>query len=216
MPFPKRDGDTVRLDSNHYNKDYFTPGPKSSYTKPFTWEVEAEGNIKMAQWLKDRFHPQAVLELGCAKGFLLKALLQIGIEGYGCDISKWAVENYEPEAKGRLKVADIRNGLPYPDNSFDLICSLSTLEHIEMEYLPHVASEMARVTKKWVVISIPIVLSNENKPWGDPSHRTYMPASYWISLFYQQGLICDLRTSKQEDENPYHSVTLILSKGGLS
>jgi len=204
-----------RLDASYYNKDYFRPGSKSGYMLPFTWEVEKAERIKSAQFLRDTFNPKNALDIGCAKGFLVKALLQLGIDAYGCDISKFAINNYEPEAKGRLKVCDIRDGLPYADNSFDLVCSFATLEHIEMEFLPKVASEIARVTRQRVFFDVPISLINENRPWGDPSHRTYMPSSYWISLFYAQRLICDLCLSKQSNDGPCHNVSLAFSKGEL-
>lgn len=208
-------GSSERLDASYYNEDYFRPGPRSSYILPFTWEVEKAERIKTAQFFNDTFHPKNVLDVGCAKGFLCKALLQIGIDAYGCDISNFAVNNCEAEVKERLKVVDIRDGLPYSDNSFDLVCSYATLEHIEMEFLKHTASEIARVSRKWVFINTPISLSNENKPWGDPSHRTYLPASFWISLFYNGGLICDLRLSHQISNHPFHSTELTFCKGEL-
>ncbi|GAI17395.1 unnamed protein product, partial [marine sediment metagenome] len=162
-----------RLDASYYNEDYFRPGPKSSYVLPFTWEVEKAERIKSAQFLRDTFNPKNALDIGCAKGFLVKALFQLGIDAHGCDISEFGVNNCEPEAKGRLKVADIRDGIPYPNESFDLVYSEATLEHIEKNFLPFVASEIARIARKWVYIGVPINLDNVNRPRGDPSHRTY-------------------------------------------
>jgi len=202
-----------RLDASYYNEDYFRPGPKSSYALPFTWQVEEPGRMKLAQYLQGTFAPKNALDVGCAKGFLCKALLKVGIDAYGCDISEFAVNNCEPEVKGRLKVADIRDGLPYPNNNFDLVCSYSTLEHIEMEFLPYVASEIARLARNWAYISVPISLDNENRPWGDPSHRTFMPVSYWISLFYSHGLLCDLRFCSQSNDYPFYNASLAFSEG---
>lgn len=202
-----------RLDRSYYDEDYFKPGPKSYYVLPFTWEVEGPEQMKVARFLKDTFHPKDALDVGCAKGFLCKALLQIGIDAYGCDISEFAVSNCEPEVKGRLKIADIRDGLPYSDSSFGLVCSYATLEHIEMEFLQYVASEMARVSRRWVFASVPVGPANQNSPWGDPSHRTYMPASFWILLFCNSGLFCDWRRSDLGGSHPFYYADLIFSKG---
>ncbi|MBA7624609.1 hypothetical protein ES703_32019 [subsurface metagenome] len=201
-----------RLDASYYDEDYFRPGPKSNYILPFTWQVEGPNRLKVAQYLKDTFNPKKALDVGCAKGFLCKALLQVGIDAYGCDISEFAVNNCEPEVKGRLKVADIRDGLPYPKNSFDFVCSHSTLEHIEMEFLPYVTSEIARVARNWVNVSIPVNLDNVNSPWGDPSHRTFMTVSYWISLFYSHRLLCDLRFCSQGNNHPFYNANLVFSR----
>ena len=206
----------MRLDASYYDEEYFSPGSKSGFILPFTWEVEAATIMKLAHELKAMFHPENALDVGCAKGFLCKALLELGIDAHGCDISEYAVSNCEPEVKGRLMIADIRDGLPYLDNSFDLVCTESTLEHIEMEFLPYVASEIARVSRNHVFISIPVSPDNENRPLGDPSHRTYMSVSYWISLFYNQGLLCDLRMSSQSyDAYPYSSASLSFYKPRL-
>jgi len=201
-----------RLDASYYNKDYFRPGPKSDYMLPVTWEVEEDGCTKAALSIRDIFHPTNVLDVGCAKGFMCKAFLQLGIDACGCDISEFAVGNCEPEVKGRLKVADIRDGLPYPPNSFDLVLAAHTLEHIEMEFLPNVAAEIARVSRRWILISVPLGRNNENISGGDPSHRTLMPASYWILLFYEQGLVWDLDFSQINIDLPFPGATLAFFK----
>lgn len=202
-----------RLDTSYYNEDYFKPEPKSAYSMPFTWEVEEPSRMELAQKLKNMFHPDNALDIGCAKGFLCKALLKLGIDAYGCDISEFAVSNCEPEVRGRLKVADMRDGIPYPNESFDLVYSGSTLEHIEMEFLPNVASEIARIARHWVYIQVPISPDKKNRPKGDPSHRTYMPVSYWVSLFYGQGLLVDLKFSSVNMEHPFEGTTLVFTKG---
>ncbi|MBA7475660.1 Ubiquinone biosynthesis O-methyltransferase, mitochondrial [subsurface metagenome] len=179
-----------KLTSDFYDKEYFTPNSaKSNYILPFTWEVEGKKSMEEARYIMDNFSPQSVLDIGCAKGFLVKALLASGVDAQGCDISKWAVENCEPEVKDRLKIADIRDGLPYPNKSFDAVCSLNTLEHIEIDYLDFVAKEMARVAKKWVYIEVPLSLHwDKSMPdysldINDLSHRTYLPAKHWETLF---------------------------------
>src|SRR5262249_27709257 len=42
-----------------------------------------------------------VLDVGCAKGFLVKDLLAQGIDAYGLDISRYALMHCEPEVVGR-------------------------------------------------------------------------------------------------------------------
>ena len=200
---------------NYYDKEYFTPGKKSSYALPYTWENEKNERLIMAYNLKKILNPLKVLDVGCAKGFLVKAFLKNGVDAYGCDISNWAVENCEPETKGKLLVCDIKKGLPYGDNSFDLITCLGTLEHIEIPYLNYVIEELSRVTSKWVYISVPISLNMENRPCGDPSHVTYINPSFWIDLFIVNRLIIDLRRSKHTSSMDCHNVELAFAKEEL-
>jgi len=203
----------MRLDASYYDEEYFRPGPKSDFSLPFTWEVQAAASMKAAIKFMTMFHPENALDVGCAKGFLCKSLLELGIDAHGCDISEYAVSNCEPEVKGRLTIADIRDGLPYLDNSFDLVCAEATLEHIEMEFLPYVASEIARVSRNHIFIEVPISPDDKNTPYGDPSHRTYKSISYWISLFYNQGLLCDVSRSRLDyDAYPYSAIALHFTK----
>lgn len=172
-----------RLDSSFYDESYYKPGPKSDFSLPYTWEHESGRHMHLAEYIKKTFNPKTILDIGCAKGFAVKAFLHYDIDAQGFDISEWAISNCEPEAKGRLKVADMRNGIPYPDNSFDMIYMESTLEHIEREDLDAVAKEMLRVAKEFILIGV----LYDKSGMIDPSHRTFMSKSEWIKLFTVAG-----------------------------
>lgn len=189
-----------------YNEDYFTPGMSGAYVLPFTWENEMPHAMKQAAKVKQLYNPETVLDIGSAKGFFIKAISKMGVDASGCDISQWAIDHCEMEAEGKLKQCDIREGLPYPDGSFDVVYSFHTFEHIEMEYLDNLASEIYRVTKGWVHIGMPAGLTNRNIPLGDHSHVTYMPTSYWVSLFYKHGFLMNMPACSHSfflDENKY-------------
>ena len=90
-----------------------------------------------------------ILDIGCGKGFLLYDMLKIlpNAEIYGIDISEYAVSNCKPEIKKRLKVGNATK-LPWPDNSFDLVISITTLHNLHNYDLEKALSEMERVGKK--------------------------------------------------------------------
>jgi len=68
-----------------------------------------------------------VLDLGCGQGDLVKALCATGVDAYGCDVSpRWNGSN--PRFK-QIQLPEYR--LPYKDNSFDLVYSMSVLEHAQ-------------------------------------------------------------------------------------
>src|SRR5215469_3489604 len=71
-----------------------------------------------------------VLDVGIAKGFLVKDLLKAcpGLEVFGLDISDYALHHSEPEVVGRLHLGSAVK-LPFPDNSFAAVISLNTIHN---------------------------------------------------------------------------------------
>lgn len=90
-----------------------------------------------------------VLDIGCAKGFLVKDLLKVcpGLEVYGIDISKYAILNCEKEVIGRLHIGDAAS-LPFPDNSFDLALSINTIHNLDRQGCIKALNEMSRIAPK--------------------------------------------------------------------
>lgn len=86
---------------------------------------------------------QSLLDIGCGRGEFLRGFIRCGVKGYGVDASQ-AASKYCPEAV--LRTADIENeGIPYEDNSFDVVYSKSVIEHFY--YPERMAREMFRVLK---------------------------------------------------------------------
>lgn len=88
-----------------------------------------------------------VLDVGAAKGFLVKDLMGVcpGLEVYGIDISHYAITHCEPEARGRLAVATAE-ALPFPDGMFDVALSINTLHNLERPRLITALRELQRVS----------------------------------------------------------------------
>lgn len=70
-----------------------------------------------------------VLEVGCCYSYLSHKLISLGFDVYGVDTSPF------PQRSPKLKFyqADVRR-MPFPDNFFDRIVVVSTLEHIGLGY----------------------------------------------------------------------------------
>ena len=90
-----------------------------------------------------------VLDVGCGKGFLLyeMSLLVPGLEIYGVDVSDYAIANSKEEIKDRLKIANA-NQLPFEDDYFDFVYSITTLHNLHSYDLDKALREMERVGKK--------------------------------------------------------------------
>jgi ubiquinone/menaquinone biosynthesis C-methylase UbiE len=73
-----------------------------------------------------------VLDVGCAKGFLVKDLMKVcpGLEAFGLDISEYALMRCEPEVVGRLHLGSA-DRLPFPNNSFSAVISINTIHNLD-------------------------------------------------------------------------------------
>ena len=71
-----------------------------------------------------------VLDIGCAKGFMLHDLKEQvpDIKIAGVDISAYAIENCIESVRQNLQVANATK-LPFPDNSFDLVIAIKARHH---------------------------------------------------------------------------------------
>lgn len=119
----------VRI-SREYGQEYFD-GPREygygGYRYDGRW-------IPVARDMVENFNLKAgdrVLDVGCAKGFLVKDLLQVcpGLEVFGVDIAHYALMHCEPEVVGRLHLGSA-DSLPFPDGSFQAVISLNTIHNL--------------------------------------------------------------------------------------
>ncbi|MHB8593501.1 MAG: class I SAM-dependent methyltransferase [Acidimicrobiales bacterium] len=107
------------------------------------------------------------LDVGCATGFVVEVLRELGVDALGVDVSPYAVAHSTPGARGHLRVADLLDGLPWPDGEFDLVSALETLEHMPPEHIPAVLTELRRVSAGFVYATIPSFgANNEAGPDG--------------------------------------------------
>ena len=90
-----------------------------------------------------------VLDVGCGKAFLLYDLTkQIpGLEVYGLDVSKYAIDNAKDEVKNKLILGNATD-LPFEDNEFDYVFSINTLHNLHTYELEAALTEIKRVSNK--------------------------------------------------------------------
>ncbi len=70
-----------------------------------------------------------------------------GVEVCGIDVSEYAIENAKEEVKPFLQVASA-DQLPFEDDSFDLVFSITTLHNLYCYQLDKALREMERVGLK--------------------------------------------------------------------
>ena len=90
---------------------------------------------------------QRVLDIGCAKGFLVKDLMKAcpGLEAFGLDISEYALLHCEREVVGRLHLGRC-DRLPFPDASFDAVLSINTVHNCDRAGVIRTLREIERLS----------------------------------------------------------------------
>jgi ubiquinone/menaquinone biosynthesis C-methylase UbiE len=142
------------LVAKRFDSEYFDGDRKYGYGGfhyDGRWKAFAEKLI--AQY--DLRSGMRVLDVGCAKGFLLHELKELlpGLEVAGLDVSQYAVSNAMESVKGFLSVGDAVK-LGYEDKYFDLVLSINTLHNLQLPGLFQALREIERVSRggKFIVV----------------------------------------------------------------
>jgi len=92
-----------------------------------------------------------VLEVGCGRGYLAGLLAARGLDVTGCDIvlGDGVAQKYPDVTfvEGNIQ------RLPFDDESFDVVVSTHTLEHVQD--LPGAIAELRRIAKQQLIVVVP-------------------------------------------------------------
>ena len=132
-----------------------------------------------------------VLDVGCAKGFMLFDLKRQfpEIEIKGIDISKYAIENSHPEIKEFLTVGNAKK-LEFKDNYFDLVVSINTVHNLDKDNCKKSIQEISRVSKKNCFLTVDAFNNIEEQKrmymWNLTA-KTILSVQEWKKMFKEIG-----------------------------
>lgn len=183
--------DEIRGVARKFGKDFFDGERKYGYGgfnyNPKYWSPVIPDFQK-------NFGPLAgksLLDVGCAKGFMLYDLLRLvpNIEVAGIDISSYAIENSIPEVKQFLSVADATD-LPFKDQSFDVVISINTIHNLDLENCKKALREISRVSRGKSFVTVDAFSNEEERArmmaWNLTA-KTILSVEDWVSLFDDVG-----------------------------
>lgn len=133
--------------AKQYGYDYWDGDRKygyGGYHYDGRWRAVAE---KMVEYYNLK-PGQKVLDVGCGKAYLLYELSKVvpGLIVRGIDISEYGLAHAKEEIKDCLQYG-LAQDIPFEDNEFDLVISLTTLHNLKVYDLKKAVQEIERVSK---------------------------------------------------------------------
>jgi len=144
--------------------------------------------------LKDYYglsNSASILDIGCAKGFLLYDFKELMPEAKlaGIDISEYAYQNSLEDIRQVVQIGNAKE-LPWPDNSFDLVLAINTIHNLELSDCKQALSEIQRVTRKHAYVVVDAYRTEDQRQrlldWILTA-KTFMHVDEWKQVFQGVG-----------------------------
>lgn len=111
-----------------------TQGSREAYNRIFSKQGLTRHLDSYYLWALSLLRPhqgKKLLDMSCGAGQLLRFAVEMGLDSYGLDISDVAAQLAKDVApKAKVVVGD-GEALPFPDDTFDYLINLGSLEHYE-------------------------------------------------------------------------------------
>lgn len=148
--------------------------------------------------ISDYYHlteESSLLDVGCAKGFMLHDFKELipELKLSGIDVSQYAIDNAIESVRGDLRVGDAKD-LPYDDDSFDLVISINTVHNLPIDECKQSLREIERVSRGHSFLIVDAWRNDEEQKrmmsWNLTA-LTYMHVDDWLKLFDEVGYTGD-------------------------
>ena len=172
-----------------FDKHYFNGGGKvGGYAHEGYWDYPVHW-VTFNKILEHK--PTSVLEIGAARGYLVKRFNDAGIRSKGLEISHHC---HLTRVTNDVIEWDIcQTPWPIADQEFDLAISTAVLEHIPEEFIKAIGAELKRVSKR----GLHGIDLGGNDDGFDKTHCTLRPKEWWLERLPAEQLAVD----KEELEN---------------
>lgn len=174
-----------------YNEDYFIRGKETGKSLYENYRWLPKLTIPMCEAIVKHcgiVGGDTILDFGCARGYTVKALRQLGHFAYGYDISKWAIENCDKSVSHYLTcINDIVFNINEP---YGWVIAKDVLEHVT--YVESYINKLMSITRKGLFVVVPLstfyrgryVIEEYEK---DVTHIQRMPLYEWVKMFLREG-----------------------------
>lgn len=162
---------------------------KAQYDNQNLWD-----DLKVSESNKERIFEiskmipedtKSLADIGCGNGLFLNLLkAENSIKGLiGIDFSTVAIEDVKTEKK----VGDITD-IPLENKSYDAVCALEVLEHLNIEDFEKAKEEISRVSRRYIIISVPFNEDLELEFFKCPNCKTRFNTSHHKRTFDEKSM----------------------------
>ena len=161
-----------------YSKEYYDECTDMNYHNEEKWEPLFR---RFAEHIYRDISPKSVLDVGCAFGYMVKYLRELGIEAWGIDTSKYAIEQADENIKPYVFVASGCEELPDKmPKKYDLVINIEVAEHLSAE-------DGRKLICQICTYSDTVLFSSTGEDINNPSHINVQQPEYWAQIFADQG-----------------------------
>jgi len=167
--------------SSFFDAYYYEHGCGRPYKRDEGWLNFFDG---IAKRIIEESEPKTVLDAGCALGFLVEAFRNHGVEAFGVDISRFAIENVYADIKPYCWVGSVCE--PFPQK-YDLITCIEVLEHLAQRDSEKAIANLCAHANEIIFSSTPF-------DYKESTHFNVQPPEYWAEQFARRGFYRDLES----------------------
>lgn len=170
-----------------YDEDYYERGVECGISGYSNYRWLPELTIPMAMTIIDTLSispRQSILDFGCAKGYVVKALRMLRRDATGVDISPYAIEQSDPGVAGHVHLIESLD--TWRDTrTFDFALAKDVLEHVPHEAIHEVVGGLAS-RARCVMAVVPLgdgeryIIDAYER---DVTHVIREPAQWWADRF---------------------------------
>lgn len=144
---------------------------------------------------KDRAGECRHVDVGCAMGFLVQAMRQRGVESWGLDFSRYALEHAPEDVADYLRQYDLRqvDASFFGTEHFNLVSCIETLEHIDEPFVERALTHLFQLLEPGGYLLATICVEGQHGWDTDPTHVTIKPREWWEQCLYEVGFEQDCR-----------------------
>ncbi|GAA1922897.1 class I SAM-dependent methyltransferase [Nocardioides hwasunensis] len=164
--------------SEDYSGTYYDDAHLGGYDN-YSWDNDEWRGffLSLAERVVGIVNPRTVLDVGCARGLLVQAMVNRHVDATGIDISEHAVESAHDDVRARLRVASATEPL---DARYDLVTCIEVLEHMSPLDAQAAIDNIAAATDLVLFSSSPV-------DHDEATHVNTRPTAQWAAWFAERG-----------------------------
>lgn len=180
---------TTPFDGSFYDKDYYENGQGSGKGWLMNYRWMPRRTFREALGLMDYLElgdDSYVLDVGCAKGFIVRALRELEIKADGCDISEYAL-SFAPT--GCWNCSEQTAWEEHYAHGYTHVVVKDMLEHLTLDQLDELLQRCSKIAPKFFTV---IPMGDDGfyrieEYHSEISHLIAENENWWTSKFIENG-----------------------------